>query len=284
MVTATALNGTVRLIAVRTTELCREAARIHDLSPVSAVIMGRMLTGLLLLASDLKSSRDSLSITIHSQGDLQRLTVVGEADGTVRGEMAATQLPTAVDDRGLLQIGPAVMPGQMTVVRSQQMKDPYSGTIELVSGEIAEDLTKYLAISEQIPSAVLLGSKPDAKQPGHSGGLLVQMMPGYDDEAAAWVEARVQGFPDVTYWLQEGFTPAQLCDLMMGDPDIQYLDVRPVSYHCNCSRERMTAALLALGRDDLYELVDDPDGIELVCHFCNTTYHFPPEQLLDLTE
>ncbi len=281
MVVATAWDGQVRLIAVRTTEIVEEARRIHDMSPVSTIALGRLLTGTLLLGSDLKNEGDSLTIQLKAEGPIRGMTVVAEEDGTVRGDIIEPLAEIKVEEGVKPELKEAVGQGMLTVIRDIGMKEPYVGSVELLSGEIGEDLAYYLAASEQIRSVVALGVKLDRNGVRQAGGLLVQLMPGAGKED--YIEARAKGFPEVSYWLEEGFTPAQLQDLFMGDPEIQYLAAKPLSYACKCSRERMEANLITLG-NDLVEMASDPKGVDLVCHFCRTEYHFTSEELQKLID
>lgn len=282
MVVGTAWNGQVRLISMQTTELVEEARRLHDLSPVSAIALGRLMTSTLMLASDLKTEGDTLSVQLRCDGPIGGMTVVAEENGTIRADIVNPHAQLIVEDDKKPELKQAVGEGSLTVIRDLGLKEPYVGSVELFSGEIGEDIAYYLATSEQIRSVVAVGVKLDRNGVRHAGGLLVQLLPGAGKEVEDYIEVRASGFPEISYWLEEGFTPAQLQDLFMGDPELQYLGVKPLSYECNCSRERMEKNLLTLGREDWAELLEDPNGIELVCHFCRTEYHFSPEELEQL--
>lgn len=282
MVVSTAWNGQVRLIAVRTTDLVEEARRIHDLSPVSTIALGRLMTGALMMASDLKTEGDNLSLQLRCEGDIRGMTVVAEENGSIRADIMNPHAQIVVEEDKKAELKQAVGQGSLTVIRDLGLKEPYVGSVELLSGEIGEDIAYYLATSEQIRSVVTVGVKLDRNGVRHAGGLLVQLMPGAGKEVEDYIEVRAAGFPEVSYWLEEGFTPAQLQDLFMGDPEIQYLGVKPLRYECNCSRERMERNIMTLGSNDLAELLEDPNGIELVCHFCRTEYLFSQDDLRQL--
>lgn len=282
MVVGTAWDGQVRLISVRTTELVEEARAIHDMSPVSTIALGRFLTGALLLASDLKTEGDNLTLQLKSDGAIRGMTVVAEQDGSVRGDIMEPLAQIIVEEGVKPEIKQAVGKGMLTIIRDLGLKEAYVGSVELLSGEIGEDLAYYLATSEQIRSVVALGVKLDRNGVRQAGGLLVQLMPGAGKEVEDYIEVRAKGFPEISYWLEEGFTPAQIQDLFMGDPGIQYHGVKPLKYACNCNRERMERNLMTLGRGELGELMADPKGIDLVCHFCRTEYHFSPEEISKL--
>ena len=285
MVTATALGGKVRALAVRSTKLVQEAFRIHKTSPVATAALGRFLTGTLFLADTLKGENDSLTTNLRSDGPLQGMTAVADSHGHVRGYCLEPVVETTYHRPGKLNVGAAVGKGKLTVVKDFGLKEPYVGQVELVSGEIAEDFTYYLASSEQTPSIVSLGVGLNTSGVTCAGGFMVQLLPGADEETISYLEKRVGGgFPDVTFLLQEGMNPEKILDMFLGDESICFLQGRPVSYQCNCSRERMERNLMAIGRNDLEELAGDPNGIDLECHFCDQKYHFAQEDVKALLD
>jgi len=282
LVRATALNDQVRAVAVRSTELCTKAREIHGLSPITTAALGRLLTGVLLLTPDLEKKNDSITAIIRSDGPIEGMTVVGQSFGRVRGTIRQPVVPTTYIKPGKLDVGSAVGSGQLTIIRDLGMKEPYIGQVELVSGEIAEDLTAYLALSEQIPTVVALGVRLEQSGVTHAGGFLIQLLPDAGEDVAAHLEQRVAGFPEVSYLMEEGFNPHQILDLLLGDPDIRYHSVIPCAYHCPCKRERMETNLLSLGRAELNALAEDPEGIKLECHFCSRKYSFTQAEVKSL--
>ncbi len=285
MVTATALSGKVRALAVRSTNLVKEALRIHKTSPVATAALGRFLTGTLFLADTLKGEGDTLTTNIRSDGPLQGMTAVADSRGNVRGYCLEPVVETTYHRPGKLNVGAAVGNGKLTVVKDFGLKEPYVGQVELVSGEIAEDFTYYLASSEQTPSIVSLGVGIDSNGVTCAGGFMVQLLPGADEETIEYLENRVSGgFPDVTFLLSEGMNPEKILDMFLGDKDICFLEGRKVAYKCNCSRDRMERNLMAIGKKDLTELSEDPNGIDLECHFCDQKYHFSQEDVKEMLE
>ena len=285
MVTATALSGKVRALAVRSTNLVQEALRIHKTSPVATAALGRFLTGTLFLADTLKGEGDTLTTNIRSDGPLQGMTAVADSHGNVRGYCLEPVVETTYHRPGKLNVGAAVGNGKLTVVKDFGLKEPYVGQVELVSGEIAEDFTYYLASSEQTPSIVSLGVGIDANGVTCAGGFMVQLLPGADEETIEYLENRVSGgFPDVTFLLSEGMNPEKILDMFLGDKDICFLQGSKVAYKCNCSRDRMERNLMAIGKKDLTELSEDPNGIDLECHFCDRKYHFSQEDVKGMLE
>lgn len=279
IVRATAKQGNIRAFACRTTGLCRRAVEIHNLSPMAAAAMGRLMSGVLMLTQDLKNEQDSITAIIRSDGPLQGITVVGQADASVRGYCHQPVVETVYKQPGKLDVGSAVGKGTLTIIKDLGLKEPYTGKVELISGEIAEDLTYYLAASEQVPTIVSLGVKMDQSGLLHAGGMIVQVMPGTSEDLIEWLESRIGGFPEISYLMDEGFNPHQFLDLLFGDPLIQYTQVTPCSYACPCNRDRMERNLMTLGLDDLTHLAADEKGVNLECHFCDREYLFSQQDL-----
>ena len=252
IVTATALSGKVRALAVRSTELVKEALRIHKTSPVATAALGRFLTGTLFVADTLKGEGDTITANIRSDGPLQGMTAVADSHGNVRGYCLEPVVETTYHRPGKLNVGAAVGSGKLTVVKDFGLKEPYVGQVELISGEIAEDFTYYFASSEQTPSIVSLGVSLDTNGVTCAGGFMVQLLPGADEETISYLEDRVNGgFPEVSFLLQEGMNPEKILDMFLGDKDICFLEGRKVAYKCNC----------------------------LECHFCDQRYHFSQEDV-----
>ena len=279
IVRATAHDGLVRAFAARTTDTCREMVRIHGLSPVAAAALGRLATGVQIMSQDLKNPDDRITAIVRGDGSLRGLTVTCGPDAMVRGYAWEPVVETTYRSAGKLDVGSAVGHGTLTVIRDSGRGEPYIGRVELVSGEIGDDLAAYYANSEQVPSAVGLGVRMDGGGILHAGGFLVQLMPDAGESLTEWMQERMAGFPDVTWLLNEGFGPRQILDLLMGDPDTRYLGEVPCGFRCDCSRERMSRNLATLGDEDLHDLMSEPEGAELTCHFCGQRYHFFREDL-----
>jgi molecular chaperone Hsp33 len=282
IVRATAHNDQLRAFACRTTGVCREAVRLHGLAPAAAAALGRLMSGVLMLAQDLDQPGDSMTAIVHSDGPLQGMTVIGEQDATVRGTVLQPVVETHYRAEGKLDIGSAVGRGTLTIIRDMRLKEPYVGRVALVSGEIAEDLATYLAISEQIPSVVSLGVKMDRQGITHAGGLMIQLLPDADEGLAEWLEGQIAVFPDVTTLLEEGVTPEEMLSRLLGADQVRIHARTPCAYACPCSRERMSRNLIAMGKDELVALARDEDGINLECHFCGRHYHFHKDEVQKL--
>ena len=284
VVCATALGGYVRAVGIRSTILAGEAMRIHDTSPVATAALGRFLSGSLLLASGLKESTVSQSAIIRCDGPLKGMTAVCDGKNRVRGFVNEPVVDNFLHYPGKLNVGAAVGKGSLSVIRDSGRGQPYTGTVSLISGEIAEDFTYYLASSEQIPSIMGLGVLLEQREVSAAGGFLIQVMPGAGEDVLSFLEERAHGgFPEVTYLLKEGMDPEHILDMFLGDPELVFLGAFPVSYACACSREKMEKNLIILGADELNDLGKDPNGITLECHFCGQKFLFSQQNLLELT-
>lgn len=282
-ITALAFGGSVRAFACRSTATVEAARQFHDLSPVVTAALGRLLTGAALMALDLKSDFSDSSLSIRSEGPIKGLFAIGNNLGEVRGYAFEPHVEVASTRPGKLNVGGAVGPGTLTVIKNNLNASPYSSQVELISGEIAEDLNYYLALSEQIPSVVALGVLVDKNGVRAAGGLIVQLMPDAPEHLIDYLEQRAAGFPDISGLCDEGFDPAELLDLFLGDPELDYLSTKTLAYVCPCTRERMQDNLRTLGKDDLETLADDEDGIKIHCHFCNKLYHFGQAEIAALS-
>ena len=281
LVRAVALGGRVKAVAIRSTSLCERGREIHNTANAATAALGRFMTGSLLIAESLKNDNDTQTTIIRSDGPIKGMTCVCDSSGRCRAYPVESRVETAYLRPGKINVGAAVgRNGSLTVIRDTGLREPYSGSVELISGEIAEDFTYYLASSEQTPSVVALGVQIRDGHVVNAGGMMIQMMPGFTDSDLDYVEKRANGgFPDITFLMEEGFSPAKILDLFMGDPAIEYLNAYPVSFSCPCSSERMSEGLAALGRSELYTMVKEGKDIETVCHFCGSRYTFTPPQI-----
>ena len=249
------------------------------MTPAATAALGRFMTGSLLISESMKNAGDTQTTIIRGDGPLEGMTCVTAFGFKVRAYPMESVVPTEYHKPGKINVGAAVGKGSLTVIRDIGLKEPYVGVSELVSGEIAEDFAYYLAKSEQTRSVVSLGVLIEGGEVSEAGGLMVQLLPGAGEDEISYLEKRASGFPEISFLLKEGFTPAQIIDLFMGDPDLKYLDGQEVEFKCNCSRERMLSGLAALGKNDLEEITKDGKPVETVCRFCNSKYVFQPDEL-----
>lgn len=282
IVRAEGLGGLVKCLCVSTRKVCDTARIMHQMTPAATAALGRFMTGSLLISESMKNEADTQTTIIRGDGPLKGMTCVTDFGFKVRAYPMEPVIPTEYHKPGKINVGAAVGKGSLTVIRDIGLKEPYVGVSELVSGEIAEDFAYYLAKSEQTKSVISLGVLLEHGEVSEAGGLMVQLLPGAGEDEISYLEKRASGFPEISFLLKEGFTPAQIIDLFMGDPDLKYLDGQEVEFKCNCSRERMFSGLAALGKKDLEEITKDGKPIETVCRFCNSKYVFEPEELKNI--
>lgn len=281
IVRAEALGGLVKCSAIRTTAACETARMLHETSASATAALGRFITGSLLISESMKRPTDTQTTIIRGDGPIGGMTCVTDFGFKCRAYPVENNIPTEYHKPGKINVGAAVGNGTLTVVRDLGLKDPYVGSVELISGEIAEDFACYLLKSEQVPSIVALGVLLDGGKVAHAGGFMAQLLPGAGEDEISYLEKRAAGFPEVSFLLSEGFSPAQIMDLFMGDPDMKYLDAAEVKFECTCSRERMSAGLAALSRSDIEELISEGKPVETCCRFCNKKYVFETAELSD---
>lgn len=280
----TMLEGNARWVLVRTTDTVEEARRRHELSPVAAAALGRLMTGTLILASSMKGA-ESITLRLLSDGPLQGAVAVGNAQGDVRGYVREPWVDLPLKPSGKLDVATAVGSGELAVSRSLQNGEVYTGMVPLVSGEIAEDLVHYLLKSEQIPSALLLGVlvETDYHVAG-AAGFLIQPLPGASEEDIQAIEGQLEhlqgGISDL---VTQGQSLEKLLTAVMGELSYHVLERRNVRFTCSCSKERLSDTLVSLGKEEIANLISDGKA-EMVCHFCNEHYQFSVEELEEIME
>lgn len=277
------VSDTVSVYAGITTKTVEEARIIHRMNPTPCAALGRTLTGAALMSRTLKDADNTITIQIKGDGPIGGIVAVTDANANVRGYVNNPFFDVPLNDKGKFDISRAVGRGYLNVVKDIGLKEPYIGYVDLVSGEIAEDLAYYYAYSEQTPTAINLGVLIGAS--GHvqaAGGFLVQLLPDTPEDMIAFVEERVTSLPSITNLIAESMTPEEIIQALFQGKTIQTLGTCEVHYRCNCSRERMERNLLAIGKKDLLEIARDKKGAELHCHFCNRKYAFTAEEFEEL--
>ena len=288
LIRATAAEGGIRAVGVITTRLTEEARRRHKLSYVATAALGRTMSAGLLLASSMKREGSRVNIRIKGKGPIGGILIDAGLDGTVRGyvENPAIELPP--NDRGKLDVGGAVgHDGYLYVVRDVGYGYPYSSTVELVSGEIGDDIAHYLVTSEQTPSALVVGVFVGADGVTAAGGILVQVLPkaARDEALVQTLESRVAKLSGFTPLLQEGKTLPEIFEQLLGDMNLVILpEVQMVRFHCACSFDRVLGALKMLGEAELQDMIEKDDGAEATCHFCAEVYQASRDELVQLIE
>ena len=281
-------DGSLMAAAIDSTQLVYTAQRLHKLTKTSCAALGRLLTGESLMGAMLKEANASLTVKVAGDGPLGSLLATSDSRGYVRGYLDHPEVELPLKPNGKLDVGGAVgRNGRLAVIRDFGTGEPYSGQVELVSGEIAEDLTSYYAQSEQTPTVCALGVLVD-KQDGEvllAGGMLIQALPGADDVALVKLEKNVSEMDSVTTMLAKGLSLEDMCNLALKGFQVEKLDEFKVGYACNCSKERFARVLLTLPMEDLETLPVNEEGlVETVCHYCNRKYMFSEEEIQVLVE
>ena len=282
LVVGVAAGGTIRAYAATTKAMVEEARSRHDTSPVVTAALGRLMTGAAMMGVQMKEAAGRLTLTVKGDGPVQMLTAVADAEGNVKGYAGEPQA-IAHSTNGKLNVAGVVGKGELTVVKDIGLKEPYVGTCQLVSGEIAEDLTYYYTISEQTPSVVALGvlmNKDNTVR--QAGGFMLQLMPDATDEIAAELEDIVMALPPITAMLDENESPEEILEDILGRFDYELLEKKPVGFKCDCTREKIALALAGLSKYDLLDLMVSQKEVEVRCDYCNTAYTFDREELKTL--
>ncbi len=273
--------------AIDSTEICREMERFHKTSATASAALGRLLTAAALMGCMLKSEEDSVTLKVNGGGSIGTVTAISDCDGNVRGtcDFPLADLPLNKAN-GKLNVGALVgTEGTFTVIKDLNLKEPYIGQTPLVSGEIAEDVTSYFAVSEQIPTVCALGVlvNPDLTIKA-AGGYILQLLPGASEEEISLIEKNISKLKNVSTLIDEGKTPTEIAFSVLEGFEPEVLDESAARYKCNCSRTKMTKALISIGREELERLADEQDETEIVCGYCNSKYLFSREELIKLTE
>ena len=280
IVRATAANAQIRAFAVTSRELVEHARAAHNTSPVVTAALGRLMTGGVMMGSMLKGDKDMLTLQINGSGPVHGLTVTADSKGNVKGYADNPQAMMPPNSVGKLDVGGVIGLGVFTVIKDMGLKEPYSSTIELKTGEIGDDLTYYFAASEQVPSSVALGVLMDKNNTvKQAGGFIIQLMPFTEDEVIEKLEQKLSVMKPVTAMLEDGNTPEQILEIVLGDLGLEITDTMPVQFHCNCSKERVEKVLISLGKKELQRMIEEGKDVELNCHFCNTDYTFDVDEL-----
>lgn len=286
LVRAMSKDGFVKMAAVVSTEIVRRGAQIQGSTPNATAALGRLLTAASLMGNTQKVENGSLTLQVNGGGPVGTILCVSDAVGNVRGYIQNPQVPLMEQRPGKLDVGAAVgTNGMLTVIRDLQMKEPYVGSVELVTGEIADDITSYFAQSEQTPTACALGVLVDRDQSVKvAGGYLIQLLPGAPDSVVDLLEAGIQSAGAVTTMLENGMTPEEILKAACSGMQLEFLETTPVEYRCYCSRDRVRGALVSLGREEMEQIVHDGETVHIGCQFCDADYQFAPEEVEKLLE
>ena len=284
IVRGTTMDGFVKVVAIRSTDIVRRAAQIHGTTPNATAALGRALTAASMMGNMQKVENGSMTLQIRGGGPIGTVTVVSDATGNVRGCVTEPKVPLVEKYPGKLDVGATVgTDGSLTVIRDLQMREPYVGSTQLVSGEIGDDVTAYFAQSEQTPTACALGVLVDRDcSVKVAGGYLVQLLPGAPDEVIDQLEKGIRNAGAVTAMLDAGLTPEDILGQVCGSLGVLFMETTEVSYKCYCSRSRVTSALISLGREELTDIAQEGKAFPVECQFCDTIYTFTPEDVAEL--
>ncbi len=281
IVRAISTDGMVQAAAICSRDLTERARQIHKTLPVATAALGRTLAAASMMGNALKSDGASLTLQFKGGGPLGTVLAVSDNEGNVRGYVANPHVDIPLRKDGKLDVGTAVgHEGTLTVIKDLHMKEPYVGTIDLLGGEIAEDVAGYFVESEQIPTACALGVLVDRDQSVKAaGGYLIQLMPGAAEDTIAKVEGGIMAAGAVSAILEKNDDPEAMLRTVMSDFDLKILETCPVEYRCYCSRERVERALISLGREELEQMLSEQGGCQLTCQFCDAVYEFTAEDI-----
>ncbi len=285
IVKALAENTGIQITAAVTTGMVERARGIHHTSPLATAALGRTLTAAAIMGSQLKTENGSLTIQVKGNGPLGAIVCVGDADGFARGYLQNPACELPLKSNGKLDVGGGVGQGYLMVVKDIGMKEPVTGTVALVDGEIAEDITRYFAESEQIPSACALGVLVDTDRTVKcAGGFLVQLMPGVVDTDIDRLEQNLARIEPMTTMLDKGLSLEGIIERVLDGFRVEFLSSQETGYRCNCSRSKVEHALISMGRDELSQMADERESSEVTCQFCDKVYYFSRGELMALFE
>lgn len=280
IVRATAAGAQIRAFACTTREVVETARAAHNTSPVVTAALGRLLSAGAMMGSMMKGERDLLTLQLKGDGPMQGVTVTADGLGNVKGYANVPDVILPANAVGKLDVAGAIGQGMLSVIKDLGLKEPYVGQTELQTGEIAEDLTYYFAVSEQVPSCVGLGVLMDrGNTVKQAGGFIVQLMPFAEDWVIDRLEQNLSKVTSVTSMLDAGNSPEQMLEQILEGLQPEFTDVMPTKFSCNCSKDRIEKVLISLGKKEIKEMIDEGEEIEVNCHFCNTQYKFDVEEL-----
>lgn len=283
IIRATAAGAQLRIFCASTTEMVETARKIHDLSPVAAAALGRLLTAGAMMGMTLKGEKDLLTLQIKGDGPIGGLTVTADSFCRVKGYANVPQVMLPPSSAGKLDVGGAVGRGWLQVIKDMGLKEPYSGRTELKTGEIADDLTYYFATSEQVPSAVGLGVLMKRENSVQcAGGFIIQVMPFAEDGIIQKLEENMAGLPSVTAILEQDADPEYLLKQLLHGMDPVITDASQPLFTCNCDKKRVEKILISIGKTELEDMISEKKTVEVKCHFCNTAYPFTVDELEEL--
>lgn len=283
IVRATAANHQIRAFAISSTNTIEEARQRHNTSPIATVALGRLMSAGAMMGTMMKGDDDIITIQIKGDGPIGGLTVTADAKANVKGYVNHPEVMLPLNSAGQLDVEKALGIGVLSVIKDIGLKEPYVGDTILVTSDVTQDITYYFATSEQVPTSVGLSvimSKDNTVK--SAGGFIIQLLPDASEEIISALEKKIKEVKNVTTMLEHGYTPEQMLEELLGKFGLDILDKIPTQFYCNCSKERMSRALISIGRKELSSLIEEGRTIEVNCHFCGSHYNFDVEELKDL--
>ncbi len=270
-----------RVFACTTTNLLEVARQKHGLWPTASAALGRLMSATLMMGA-MNKNHEKMTVTINGGGPIGTLLASTNSDGKIKAFAANPEVHYTYNDTGKLAVGYAVgKEGTLQVIKDMGLKEPFVGTVPLSSGEIGDDFSYYFMASEQIPSVVSVGVLVnDTNEILSSGGFIIQLLPEASEEDIQYIEEKMKDFPPVSSLVHEGKTPEEILKMIFDDVEI--LDTQDLFFECDCSKEKMTSALMTVGKEEIQAMIDEDHGCEMTCHFCNTKYQFSEEELKEL--
>ena len=284
IVRAMAADNQIRAFAATSKNLVELARQTHNTSPVATAALGRLLTGSAMMGVMMKNEDDLLTIMMRGDGPINGVTVTADSHGNVKGYVGNPEIVIPPNYLGKLDVGGAIGYGTLTVMKDLGLKEPYVSQVALTTSEVAEDLTYYFASSEQVPSAVALGVLMEKNNTvKQAGGFIIQLMPFAEERVVDILEKKIATITSVTDLLEQGMTPEDILKFVLSDfGEVEFTDKIETQFKCNCSKERVTKALISLGKKELQSMIDDGEEIELNCHFCNSHYKFSVDEMKEI--
>ncbi|SCI19157.1 Heat shock protein 33 homolog [uncultured Clostridium sp.] len=283
VIRATAGNGQIRAFVATTRDLVEEARSLHDTTKVATAALGRTLTATSMMGLMMKNERDKVTVIIKGGGPIGTILVTSDSKGNVKGYVSNPYVEVENYPNGKLNVAGAVgTNGHVKVIKDIGLREPYNGSYPLVSGEIADDFTHYFALSEQTPSVVSLGVLTRSDEVEYAGGFIVQLMPDAEEENISILEKNISNLPSITNMLKEGKTPEDILNIVLNGLDPKILDKCEVKFECECSKEKVKDALVAIGKTALTEIIEEDKKAEVGCQFCNRKYNYTEEELIEV--
>lgn len=279
----TTVNGEARAFFATTRNMVEAARAYHHTTKVATAALGRTLTATSMMGLMMKNSTDKVSVIIKGGGPIGSIIATADANGMAKGYVTNPDVEVENYENGKLNVAGAVgNDGTIKVIKDLGLKEPYNGEYEIVSGEIAQDFTYYFTVSEQTPSAVALGVLTKAEEVEQAGGFIVQMMPDASEETIATIEKNLSGLKSVTEMLSEGMTPEDIMEVVLKGLDPKIIDKKEIGFECDCSKDKVSKVFAAIGKDELKAIIDEDNGAEVGCQFCNSKYNFTEDELKEI--